>query len=78
MSRPRFQIRRAMDRALDLRVGTAAADVAAHRAIDLRVGRLRRPIEERRRRHHLPGLAVAALRHIDFDPRSLYRVAAIR
>ena len=65
---------RALDRAVDALIGAAAADVAGHGGVDLRVGRLRRLGEERRRRHDLARLAVAALRHLLGDPRLLQRM----
>src|SRR5579864_555516 len=42
-------------------VGAAAADVACHGRIDVRVVRTGCGIQQRHRRHDLPGLAVAAL-----------------
>src|SRR3954467_6194407 len=54
----------------------AAADVG-HRLVDVGIGRLRLLLQQRRRRHDLPGLAVAALRHIHRRPRLLHRVRRI-
>ena len=58
-------------------VGAAATDVARHRRVDIGVGRFRCLGEQRCSRHDLAGLAVAALRHVDFHPRLLHRVATI-
>jgi hypothetical protein len=63
---------RAVDRFADARVGAAAADVRSHVAIDLVVGRLRVSLEQRRRAHDLPRLAVAALRDVLLDPGLLH------
>src|ERR1700741_3877188 len=46
------------------RVGRTAADVAAHRGVDIGVGRLGVLHEQRSGGHDLPGLTVAALRHL--------------
>ena len=61
----------------DTHVGAAPADVAVHRLVDVGVGRLGNAREERRRRHHLAGLAVAALRDIDLLPRDLDGMRAV-
>ena len=55
-------------------IGRAAADVAAHGVVDVGVGRLRVLLEQRRRRHDLAGLAIAALRHLQLDPGGLHRL----
>src|SRR6185295_17549758 len=57
-------------------VGAAAAEVG-HRRVDVCVGRLAVFRQQRCRRHELPGLAVAALRHIQFRPGFLHRVACV-
>src|SRR5687767_11488814 len=67
---------RAMDRLANARVSAAATDVAAHRLIDIRVGRFRVLFQQRRGGHDLAGLAVAALGHVDLDPRLLHRMTA--
>src|SRR5215213_9299260 len=54
-------------------IGPAAADVG-HRLIDVGIGRLRLLLQQRRGRHDLPGLAVAALRHVNRGPGLLHRV----
>src|SRR5439155_13892489 len=73
----RLQLGCAVNGRPDTPVGAAAADVA-HLGVDLRVGRFRAALEERRRRHDLPRLAVAALGHVVLDPCHLYRVRPIR
>src|SRR6185437_11361740 len=65
-----------LDRRADALIGAAAADVAAHGEIDVGVGRLGGLGQERRGAHQLPGLAVAALRHVQLHPRRLQRVIA--
>src|SRR5262249_47821188 len=64
--------RRALDRAPDPLVGTAAADVAVHGGIDLGVGGVRRFCQQRRRRHDLSRLTVTALRNLLGGPSLLY------
>src|SRR3954471_19171595 len=68
----------------DAGVGATAADVAGHGSVDLG-GRgllaLGQRVEEGRGTHDLAALAVAALRHIVFDPggvnRSAHTVVAV-
>src|SRR5262249_21012678 len=57
------RLRGLLDGLADPQIGPAAADVAGHRTVDVGVGRMRVLGEQRRRRHDLAGLAVAALRH---------------
>src|SRR5262249_47371440 len=59
------------------RVGAAAAEVAAERRVDVAVARIRLALQQRSRRHDLPGLAVAALHHVQLGPRTLHRMAAV-
>src|SRR6266704_4230892 len=66
-------LRRGVDRRADARIGPAAADVG-HRRVDVLVAGGTIPSEQGDRRHDLPRLAVAALRHFVIDPRLLYRV----
>src|SRR6185503_6169174 len=66
----------AMHGGADPLVGAAAADVG-HRLVDVGVSRLAVFRQQRCRRHELPGLAVAALRHIQFRPGFLHRVACV-
>src|SRR5256885_1590897 len=66
-----FHTRSDPDRTSNPVVAAAAADVAGHcrvNLIDIRLGCLP---EQRARGHDLPGLTVAALHHIDFQPRLL-------
>src|SRR4029453_8039408 len=60
-------------RGTDALIGAAPADVR-HGLIDVLVGRLRGPLQECRRRHDLPGLAVAALRDVERAPCLLQRM----
>src|SRR5438128_374273 len=64
--------RRLLDRGADPSVGAAAADVAGHRGVDVGVGGMRVAREQRGGRHDLARLAVAALRHVERDPRVLH------
>lgn len=52
----------------------AMANVARHRLVNLGVARLRVFREQRRCRHQLPGLAIAALEQVLLDSRTLHRV----
>jgi hypothetical protein len=58
-------------------VGPATADIATHRGIDFVIRRIRRSLQQCNSAHDLPGLAVAALRDIEFTPRNLHRVTAV-
>src|ERR1700733_368311 len=58
-------------------IATAPADVAFHRFADLIVGWLLVAGQQRRRRHDLTSLAIAALRHTEFAPRLLDRVLTL-
>src|SRR4051812_27409398 len=60
----------------DALIRPAAANVG-HRLVDVGIGRLRLLLQQRRRRHDLPGLAVTALRHVDRGPCLLHRVRRI-
>src|ERR1700745_4010018 len=57
-------LRGGVNRPPDAHVGSAAAQIAAHRFIDLSVGRLLRFVKERRGVHDLSGLTVATLRDV--------------
>src|SRR5438477_3605152 len=72
-------LRRGVDRRADARIGSAAADVG-HRRVDVLVAGVAILCEQGDRRHDLPRLAVAALRHFVIDPRLLHRLqlAALR
>src|SRR5690606_26187924 len=65
-----------VDGGADAEVGGATTQVVAHRLVDLGVRRTRGLREERRRRHDLPRLAVAALRDLQLLPGPLDRVGA--
>src|SRR5262249_5432397 len=62
-------------RGADALIGAAAADVG-HGVVDILIGRLRLLLQERRRGHDLPGLAVTALRDVERRPRLLDGVRA--
>src|SRR5437764_418393 len=66
-----------MDGLPDTMVSAAAANVR-HRGVDIRVGRVGSPLQQSGRAHDHARLAVAALRRIEFLPRDLDRMAAIR
>src|SRR5258708_32715795 len=59
------------------RVGTAAADVAGHGFVNISVGGLGIFFQQDGCTHDLSGLAVAALRNVDFDPGALHRVGVV-
>src|SRR5258705_9489676 len=58
-------------------IRSAAADVG-HRFVDVLVARIRIFPQQRRGRHDLARLAIAALRHVEFQPRLLHRMRALR
>src|SRR5258708_37485338 len=62
----------------DALIAAAAADVAAHGVVDLALGRVLGRGEDGGRLHGLPGLAGAALRHVERPPGLLHRVHAVR
>src|SRR6266850_2287280 len=64
-----------VDRRADTLIGAAAADVG-HRLVDVLVGRLRVLLQQRRGRHDLSRLAVAALRHVECRPCLLHGMRA--
>src|SRR6516165_5500209 len=63
--------RSVLDRSADALIGAASADIARHGGVDVVIRRLRRVLQQRRRRHDLAGLAVAALHHLQLQPRLL-------
>ena len=67
--------RGAMDRAAYALISAAPADVAGHGGIDVFISGLRFFREECGRRHQLPGLAVATLRHLFRNPGALQRMS---
>ena len=72
-----MRARRAQDRALDLRVGAAAAEVPRHRLVDLLPGRPRLPLQQGGRAHDLARRAEAALECVLRHERLLYRRGAL-
>src|ERR1700760_3692546 len=60
-----------LDRSADALIGAASADIPRHGGVDVVIRRLRRVLPGGRRRHDLAGLAVAALHHLQFQPRLL-------
>ena len=60
-----------MNRFANPLIGSATADVAAHGVVDIGIGGRRLFGEQRRGRHDLSGLAVAALGYVDRRPRFL-------
>src|SRR5258707_13266668 len=67
--------RRALDSLADSHISAAAADVPGHRGVDVAIGGIGLRGEQRRCRHDLAGLAVAALRDLQVDPRLLDSLA---
>src|SRR5437016_9886457 len=72
-----LQLGRQMHRLADLLIRAAAADAVAHGLVDIRLRWIRRLGEQRRRRHDLPALAIAALGHVFLNPGLLDGVRAI-
>src|SRR6266853_4339115 len=70
-------VRRHVHAGADALIGAAAADVG-HGRVDVGVGGVRILLEQRTGRHDLPGLAVAALRHVELRPGLLHRMGAGR
>jgi len=58
-------------------IGSATTDVC-HRLVDVGIGGLGLLGDQRRRRHQLAGLAVAALEHVDIEPGLLQRLSGLR
>src|SRR6267154_2900248 len=61
--------RRAVNGSPNAQIGAAPADIAGHRGIDVGIAWLRRVGEQRRGRHDLTGLAIAALDDVELEPR---------
>src|SRR3569623_283309 len=68
-------LRRMLDCNADAVVRAAAADVAGHGCVDVSIGRIGVACNQRRRRHDLARLAVAALHHVQLAPRLLHLLA---
>src|SRR5882757_519600 len=64
-----------VDRRADAHIGGAAADVAAHGGVDVGVAGCVVGLEQGGGGHDLPGLAVAALHHVELLPGGLHRMA---
>jgi len=58
-------------------VGSAATDISGHGGVNVLVRRIFLGLQERGGLHHLSGLAVAALRHVDLHPGLLDRMQSI-
>jgi hypothetical protein len=65
------------NRFFDAGIGAAAANITHHGSVDFFVAGMRIGFEQRGGRHNLPGLAVATLRHINFEPGFLQGVIAV-
>src|SRR6266853_13926 len=63
-----IRLRGEVDRFADTYIGSTAADVAAHGIIDVGIARMWIACQERRSRHDLSGLAVAALDDLMVKP----------
>src|SRR4029077_20491479 len=66
------------DRGAEARVSPATADIARHRAVDVGVSGMGVLRDQRRGRHDLPRLAVAALDDLEVQPRLLHFLAGGR
>src|SRR5580765_4747190 len=66
-----------VDGASDAWIGSAAADVAGHGFVNIGIGWFGILFQQNRGAHDLAGLAIAALRNIDFDPGALYGVGVV-
>src|SRR5215472_137642 len=66
-----------MNRSANAVVRSAATDIPRQSVINLAVAGVRIGRKEHRRSHDLPGLAIAALRHLLHQPRLLDRMTAV-
>ena len=66
-----------MDGFADPRIGSAAAEISGHGVINIGIGWIWVDREERSRAHHLPWLAVTALRNLHLEPSSLHGMGAV-
>lgn len=62
-----------MNGSTDALICSATTDIASHRGVNFGIAGLRRSHQQRSRRHDLTRLAVAALHHIQIEPRPLQR-----
>ena len=67
----------AMNRLANAGIGAATADVSRHRRIDVGIAGAPIGLQQRGCRHDLAGLAVTALRHVEFHPCLLQHMAAV-
>src|SRR6266853_1173686 len=67
----RRTVRRVLDSLADAHISAAAADVPRHGGVDVAIGRVGLGGEQGRRGHDLAGLAIAALRDLEIEPRLL-------
>src|SRR5579885_1519507 len=74
----RRHTRRLLDGGTDTGIRGASTEIAAHRVIDVAIARFGISREQRGRRHHLAGLAVAALHDIEREPRLLHPLTDLR
>src|SRR6516164_6355961 len=75
---PSLPLCRLLDRFANADIGPAAADIAEHGVVDVGVGRIRIAGDERRGRHDLARLAIAALHYLAVEPRFLNLSASRR
>src|SRR6266436_3078439 len=71
ISGPFLAVRRVLDSRADSHIGAAPADVPRHGGVDVAIGRVGVGREQRSRGHDLAGLAIAALRDLEIEPRLL-------
>jgi len=62
----------------DPQIGAAAAQIPIHGGVDIFIAGVRIFGEQRGRRHHLARLTITALCDVEFLPRHLDRVSAVR
>src|SRR5262249_55991616 len=68
MALARQRIGRVLDGGADADIGGATADIAAHGLVDVAIGRPLHLAQERHSAHHLPRLAIPALRNLSPRP----------
>src|SRR5439155_17082754 len=76
-SRSYSSLRCRLDRRTNALVGSTAADISGHRFIDLLIGGLLLAVQQSHGLHDLPGLAIAALRHVHLHPRLLNQMQSL-
>src|SRR5215471_5713174 len=65
------RLRGQLDRVANPHIRATATDIAGHRIVDVGIAGMRIAGEQRRRRHDLAGLAIAALNDLAVEPRLL-------